>query len=283
MIAIAGLLVGSLVGFGLLLVVAGLRRQPPSVRPERRRRPMEWQHLWWRVALVVAAAIAGWSVRGWPAAGAISGVVAWVAPLLVDARRRRDALLARTEALAAWAEMLRDTIAAQAGLREAIAVSARVAPAPIRHEVQTLAVRCERDSMGSALTRFATELADPVADLVVAALLVAAERQARNLADLLGQIAGSAREQAAMRIRVETGRARTYATAKWMVILTGLTAAGLLVYGADFMRPYDSAAGQVVLTFIGGLFALALFGLVQLGRPARTSRLLGGVEGGAPW
>jgi hypothetical protein len=242
-----------------------------------------WHRLWWRAALVIVAVIAGWSVQGWPAAGAIAGVVAWVAPLLIDARQRREALVARTEALAAWTEMLRDTIAAQAGLREAIAVSSRVAPAPIRPQVQLLATRCERDTMSSALTRFAADLADPVADLVVAALLVASERQARNLADLLGQIATSAREQAAMRSRVETGRARTYATAKWMVILTGLTAAGLLVYGNDFMRPYDAAGGQLVLMVIGALFALALFGLVQLGRPAASPRLLGGVEEQASW
>ena len=281
MITLAGLLVGLLAGLGLLVVVAGLRRQAEP--PPRRRPPVAWHRLWWRVALVVVAVIAGWSAQGWPAAGAIAGVVAWVAPLLVDARKRRDVLVARTDALAAWTEMLRDTIAAQAGLREAIAVSSRVAPVPIRPQVQLLAARCERDTMSSALTRFAAELADPVADLVVAALLVASERQARNLADLLGQIATSAREQAAMRIRVETGRARTYATAKWMVILTGVTAAGLLVYGNDFMRPYDAAGGQLVLMVIGGLFALALFGLVQLGRPAASPRLLGGVEEHASW
>ena len=68
-----------------------------------------------------------------------------------------------------------------------------------------------------------------------------------------------------------------------MVILTGSTAAGLLVYGADFMRPYDTAAGQAVLLLIGGLFGLALFGLVQLGRPAAAPRLLSGVDGRPPW
>jgi uncharacterized integral membrane protein len=279
-ISLAGAIVGLLAGVGLLLVVAGFRRHEA---PAARRATIAWRAHWWRGVVILTAVVVGWWVRGWPAAGAMAGIVAWVAPLLVDARRRRETLMARAEALAAWTEMLRDTIAAQAGLREAIAVSARVAPAAIRAEVQALATRCERDTMTNALTRFAADLADPVADLVVAALLVAAERQARNLADLLGQIAGSAREQTAMRIRVETGRARTYATAKWMVILTGITAAALLVYGADFMRPYDTAAGQAVLLVIGGLFGLALFGLVQLGRPAAAPRLLSGVDGRPPW
>ena len=63
--------------------------------------------------------------------------------MLMGVRAERDRLMRRSEAVASWAEMLRDTIAAHAGLQEAIAVTARVAPAPIRTEVQTLAVRAE--------------------------------------------------------------------------------------------------------------------------------------------
>ena len=130
--------------------------------------------------------VVGWVVTGWPAAGVLAGAAAGVAPMLVghavDSARR---LKARSEALASWAEMLRDTIASHAGLREAIAVTARVAPAPIRSEVQALAVRAERESLTMALRRFAVDVADPVADLIVAALVIAAERQAQRLAELL--------------------------------------------------------------------------------------------------
>ena len=198
--------------------------------------------------------------------------------MLVGTRRRRDRLNARSEALAAWAEMLRDTIAAHAGLHEAIAVTARVAPQPIRAEVQALAVRAEREPLTVALRRFAVEVADPVADLIVAALVIAAERQAQRLAELLSQIAAAAREQAAMRMRVETGRARTYASSQALVAITFGLAVVLLVFSPTFMEPYDSATGQVVLIAIGALFAGALWGLVLLGRPAATPRLLAGIE-----
>ena len=166
--------------------------------------------------------------------------------------------------------MLRDTIAAHAGLQEAIAVTARVAPAPIRTEVQALAVRAERDSLTTALRRFAAEVDDPVADLVVASLVIAAERQAQRLAELLSQIAAAAREQAAMRLRVETGRARTYASSKALVAITFGLAVVLLLFSPTFMEPYDTATGQVVLIAIGALFAGALWGLVLLGRPRRA-------------
>jgi Flp pilus assembly protein TadB len=174
--------------------------------------------------------------------------------------------------------MLRDTIAAHAGLREAIAVTARVAPAPIRRQVQALAVRAERESLTVALRQFAIEVADPVADLIVAALVIAAERQAQRLAELLSQIAASAREQSSMRIRVETGRARTYASSRALVVITFGLAVCLLVFSPKFMAPYDTFTGQIVMMLIGVLFAGALWSLVLLGQPATPPRLLIGVE-----
>jgi len=272
---LAGAVTGLLFAAGLWIAIAGFRgvTQRSTVR-----RPISWDQLWWRGGLVVAAAAAGWALTGWPAAGVLAGGAAAVAPLLSGTRRRRDELNAKSEALASWAEMLRDTITAHAGLREAIALTARVAPAPIRKEVQLLAVRAERESLTTALRRFAVEVADPVADLIVASLVIAAERQAQRLAELLTQIAGSAREQSAMRLRVETGRARTYASSRALVAITFGLAVILLVFSPTFMSPYDSATGQIVLMAIGALFAGALWALVQLGRPVTPPRLLAGIE-----
>ena len=272
---LAGAVTGLLFAVGLWIAIAGFRgiTQRSTVR-----RSISWDQLRWRGGLVVAAAAAGWALTGWPAAGVLAGGAAAVAPLLSGTRRRRDELNAKSEALASWAEMLRDTITAHAGLREAIALTARVAPAPIRKEVQLLAVRAERESLTTALRRFAVEVADPVADLIVASLVIAAERQAQRLAELLTQIAGSAREQSAMRLRVETGRARTYASSRALVAITFGLAVILLVFSPTFMSPYDSATGQIVLMAIGALFAGALWALVQLGRPVTPPRLLAGIE-----
>lgn len=272
---LAGAVTGLLFAAGVWIAIAGFRgvTQRSTVC-----RPISWDQLWWRGGLVVAAAAAGWALTGWPAAGVLAGGAAAVAPLLSGTRRRRDELNAKSEALASWAEMLRDTITAHAGLREAIALTARVAPAPIRKEVQLLAVRAERESLTTALRRFAVEVADPVADLIVASLVIAAERQAQRLAELLTQIAGSAREQSAMRLRVETGRARTYASSRALVAITFGLAVVLLVFSPTFMSPYDSATGQIVLMAIGALFAGALWALVQLGRPVTPPRLLAGIE-----
>ena len=220
-------------------------------------------------ALVAASFLAGWGLTGWPAAGAIVGASAGVVPMLVGLGERRRELNARTEALASWAEMLRDSISSHAGLREAISVTARVAPLPIRTEVQELAVRAEREPLPDALRRFGAQVDDPLADLIVASMIIAADRQAQRLADLLTQIASAAREMSAMRLRVETGRARTYTSSKVLVMFTFGLAVTLMLFAPDFMAPYDTATGQVVMVGIGGLFCAALWSLVALGRPAR--------------
>ena len=73
-----------------------------------------------------------------------------------------------------------------------------------------------------------------------------------------------------MRQRIETGRARTYASSRALVTITLGLAVGLLVFSPKFMAPYRTFTGQLVLTGIGAVFAAALAGLVVMSRPAPT-------------
>jgi Flp pilus assembly protein TadB len=273
-----GAFVGLLASVGVWIAVAGA----VGVRV-RDRAPVDvdWTRIALRAGLVALSWALSWALTGWPMAGVIGAAVAMTVPMLVSAREARAAALEKTAALATWADMLRDTMSGHAGLNQAIAVTANVAPQSIRTEVRALAVRAERQSLSTALRTFAAEVANPVADLIVAALVIADERQARDLTRLLSEIAASAREQAAMRMRVETGRARTYAQSQALVGITLSLVILLLLFSPEFLQPYDSFGGQMVLAIIGALFAGALFGLVELGRPVETPRLLAGIEDGA--
>ncbi len=83
--------------------------------------------------------------------------------------------------------MLRDTLAAASGLSQSIMSTASVAPDPIRAEVEALSLRLSNGmSIPDALRMFADEVADPSADLVVCALMLAATARAQRLVDLLG-------------------------------------------------------------------------------------------------
>ena len=182
--------------------------------------------------------------------------------------------MGRIEAVAGWAEMLRDTMAGAAGLEQTIVATAPLAPLPIRAEVATLALRLQGERLAPALRAFADEVADPTCDLVVAALILAAEHQASRLGELLGSLAQAARDQATMRLRVEAGRARVRTSVKVIVGATGGLVLALAVLNRGYLTPYDTAVGQLVLVLVGGLFAAAFLWLARMTRPASVERFL---------
>lgn len=267
-------LFGAGVGLGVLLVVVGWRGVDLP-RPTRRieRRQIERFNL--RLGLAVGAGVVVGAATGWPVGAVLAALAGWGAPVLLGGARRHQAAVGRIEAIAGWAEMLRDTLAGSAGLEQAIVATAAVAPLPIRGEVATLAVRLEGERLGPALRAFADEVADPTCDLVVAALILAAEHQAQRLGDLLGSLAAAARDQATMRLRVEAGRARARTSVRVIVGATGALVLGLALLNRGYLAPYDSPTGQLVLLLVGGVFAMAFVWLARMTRPATTDRFLG--------
>ena len=273
-----GALVGMIAAAGVLVAARGWVGVPD--RPVRHVPDVDAAAIATRVGPALLAGLVVWALSGWPAAGLAIAAITLMVPLFFDAARRRRALVERADALAAWADMLRDTIVAHAGLQQAIVSTAEVAPAAIRAPVRTLAVRSARMPLADALRRFAGEMADPVADKIVAAIVIADAHQAQNLPHLLGEIAETTRQQASMRQRVETSRAKTYASSRAMILITGAMVIVLAVGSPEFMAPYDTAWGQLVLAIAGALFAGAVWGLIQLSRPVPEPRVLAGIEGG---
>ena len=265
---------GGGVGLGTLITLAALRGElGGGSRDAWRHRFAQIERAQLRALLAAGLGVTVLAATRWPAAALIGTGVGWAAPGLVGASRRRQRAMNRTEAVAAWAEMLRDTLAA-GGLREAILASRRVAPPPIAAEVAALAERSAYAPLGVALRQFARAVDDPVADHVVAALVVASERQASGLRDMLGRIATSAREQSGMRMRIEAGRARTYAQARFVVGFTPLFAIGVALLSPGYFTPFGTLAGQIVLAGVGAAFLASLWGLQRLAEPAATARLL---------
>jgi Flp pilus assembly protein TadB len=280
--ATAGIL-GALVGLGVVLIVAGLRRTSvprPDHRPSRIARKLRQETTMPRVAatLITAAVVA--AVTRWPAGTVLAGLAAWFLPRALGPDREHARALERIEAIASWIEMLRDTIAAAAGLEQAILAAEPVAPTPIREHVVLLAARIRRgERLPAALRAFAAEIADPTADLVVAALLLAAEQQARDLAQLLGSLADSARQHAVMRMRVAAGRARVRTAARIIIAVTMILVIGLLLWSRAFLQPYGTAAGQLMLLLVGACFATGFWWLHRISVMRSDPRLLTNLAG----
>ncbi len=272
-----GLLAGMGVGLGALLIAMGARGTTPT-RPDEDltpRRAVVTDAALGRVAIAAVAAVVAFLATGWIVGGVLVGLATSVAPWIFNSASPQGMAVARTEAVASWVEMIRDTMAAAAGIEEAITSTAEVAPLPIRGEVQRLAARLERERFVPTLRAFADELADPTADLVVTALVLATERQARDLTGLLDSLARSARAEASMRLRVDAGRSRARTAVR---VVTGTTvgfALLLVVFSRDFLSPYDDALGQAWLMVVGLLFSGAIWKLDQMAEIPGPPRLLG--------
>jgi Flp pilus assembly protein TadB len=211
----------------------------------------------------------------WPVAALWAAIAAAGGPSLVGATRATKAT-ERIEAVAAWTELLRDTLAAAAGLGQAIMATAGLAPPPIRGPVQVLAERLSNGiPMEEALRAFAVDLDDPSGDLVVCALLVAATARSQKLADLLGALAESCREEVGMRLPVEASRASSRSSVRTVIVFSLGFAALLFVVAHSYLAPLGTAAGQFVLLVVGACYAAGLVLMVRLIRARPPIRLLG--------
>jgi Flp pilus assembly protein TadB len=256
-------LAGAGLGAGLLLIVHGLRR---TTRHRAPRPGLSQEQILRLAGCLGVAAVVGLLTR-WPVGAALAAIAAWTLPRMLGTDRAAQKAQARTEAVAAWAEMLRDNLSAAAGLEQAIIASATVAPAAIRDEVTTLAASIRTGTrLPDALAAFREELNDPTGDLVVRALSQAAHRQASKLADLLAELADLARKRTAVRLRVAAGRARVRTSARVVTATTLVFAVGLIALNRGYLSAYDTAMGQLVLLLIGALFAAGFAGLARLGR-----------------
>ena len=276
--ALAALL-GLGVGVGLLLLIVGWRgvdpARPHRVQLRRRQDAPRDQRQVLRIGLAVVIGLLTGLATGWAVGAALAGLACWALPRVLGRDPEHARRVARIEAVATWTEMLRDTLSAAAGLEQAILATAPLSPPAIRAEITDLAARIENgDRLAPSLRALADHLADPTGDLVIAALVLAAEQQARQLGDLLGSLAQAAREQASMRMRVEAGRARTRTSVRVIVGTTLGFAVAVVLLNRPYLSAYDSPGGQVVLLVIGVLFSLGFAWLVRIARVPEPTRFL---------
>ena len=268
-----GGLLGAVLGIGAFTIVAAWKGLLDRPARSRTRGALADRFLVRAGLAVAGVALAAWWA-GWVALMVSLGVLGWMLPSLVGVRAQRRQQLARSEAIAVWAEMLRDLLVSNAGLHEAIGKSARVAPAAIRDDVQALYVRTQRGDLGSALVRFAEDLDDPVADTVVTALQIADQRAVSDLGAMLAAVANSTRDTVAMQLRVNAGRARTYRTAQLIAGVVAFFVGVLVLTNRDYLAPFGTFVGQLVLAAVATIVGGSIWAMVVLSRPARSERLL---------
>ena len=269
-------LAGAVAGCGLFLFVVAVRGLPPrqpSARPGVVQRMIRELAGVRGIVAVVAGLVTlvatGWLVAG---AGVTLLVLSWRG--LAGAAGERRAL-ARLEALATWTESLRDTIAGAVGLEQAIPASLRAAGPTLAEPLARLVDRLHtREPMPVALRRFADDLDDPGADLIIAALIINSRLRGPGLRDLLGALSRSVREELDVRRKVTADRRSTRRSAQIVVGVSVGLALALAVFDHSYVAAYDSLTGQVVLAVVAGLYALGIAWMRSLARFPVPERLL---------
>ena len=281
---LAAWVVGAGLAGGAWLLVSGLRPVTQSSQPSQHSQPgLERLRSFvdgidrGRIGLALVGAFVALVLIRWPVAVAAGAAAGWLAPSLGNRGERRQAE-ARTEAIAQWCEMLRDAAGTARGMEGILVATAASAPAPIRPEVARMARRLEDQPLGDVLDGLAADLAHPIGDLVVTALRVASTAGSRRIAGVMANLAEAAHHEASMRRRLEVARARPRATLRLVVVIVGVFVAGLIVFAADYMAPYGTALGQVVLLLVGLYWGAGFWWMSRLGHVPEVERTVLAVE-----
>ena len=262
---------GALVGLGLFVTMAA-RSGYLSIRTPIERLPSGTMV---HVCVACVSGVGVWLGTGWTlAAMTIAAVSAMTSVGFARQRSRRDDAQI-VEGIAGWTEQLRDMLAGSNGLEQTIIATAPHAPKILRPAVERLVSAMSYRSLPQALHRFGRDIGHPSADFVVAALLTASTRQVRELGTLLGHLASCARDESRMYTRVWVGRARTRSAVRIIAAVVTAFVAGLALVSPQYLSPYASAQGQVVLSCVVLVFFGSLLAMQRLSTISVPERFIG--------
>lgn len=195
-------------------------------------------------------------------------------PVLLSAPPAQ-AQVKRLEAMEEWVRSVAGVLTAGVGLEQALITSLRSTPEPIRPEVSLLVGRLRsRWDTQAALTMFADDLDDATGDLIVAQLRLGARRRGSGLAAVLDALAESVGHEVRARREIEADRAKPRANARFITIFSA-SFLGVLALSGDYVAPYGSDLGQVLLVALLTLYAAVLVWLRRMTRGRRLPRFIG--------
>jgi Flp pilus assembly protein TadB len=267
---------GALVGVGLLLLVLSIVGLPRRVEATPGRGGgLDLQRSTVRVAVGIGVGLVLLVVTRWVVLAVAIGFLVALWDQIFGGVQSERRSINRLDGLAAWTESLRDTIAGAVGLEQAIPATAVNAAPTIRPALNLLVDRLRvREPLPSALLKFSDDLDDSSADLIVAALILNSRLRGPGLRDVLGALAESAREELDLRRRVEGSRRSTRRSVQLVVGITLLVPALLVLLNPDYVQPYQTIEGQMVLAVVIAIFGLGIIWLRRLAGVEAPERFL---------
>lgn len=271
---------GALTVLGIIGAGLALRPHTPAQKAPRAPSPLQRRLTGLsprsRVALAVSLGVGVLLalLTGWLAAVVILPAAVLGLPYLLSAPPA-EARIRRVEAMEEWTRSLAGVLGAGVGIEQALTATLRSTPEPIKPEVTALVARLRaRWDTEVALRAFADDLDDVTGDLVAANLILAARRRNRSLASVLQGVAESVAEDVASRRRVEAGRAKPRGSAR-LVTAFSLVVLLILAFTGDYIAPYRTPVGQIVLVFLLVAYAGGLLWMRKMAEGKPLPRFLG--------
>lgn len=285
-----GTLAGGLLGLasagGLLLILVSLTSPPSSRHPRegRMRRlareagvPTVTPLGLWAVGTAVALGVGCTTllITAVPVVALMAALGSAVLPLAVLRRRARQRTRAARTAWPEAVDALASGVRAGLSLPEALGSLAQRGPTVLQPAFAGFAAEYHaRGSFGQALDSLQVELADPVADRVVAALRVARDVGGSDLGRVLRELSVVLREDARTRGEIEARQSWTVSAARLAVAAPWLTLA-LLCTRPGAVDAYRTSTGAVVLVAAAVMSLVAYRVMMRIGRLPGEPRLVG--------
>lgn len=281
-----GALIGLGVGAGCLLIVLALTTTP-NIRVQRESRVARLVHSAavpnvtprgvYSAVLISAIALGSVAliVTAIPTVALISAIAGASIPFVILKRRAHTRLkLLRTS----WPDAV-DTLASavRAGmsLPEAIADLSQRGPAELRMSFAIFAKSYRgTGSFSTALEALQNQLADPVADRVIAALRIANDVGGTDLGQVLRTLSALLRQDAATRGDIEARQSWTVAAARMSIAAPWVTLA-LLSTRPEAVAAFNSTLGGIVLLGAAVISIIAYRLMLRIGRLPSDQRVIG--------
>jgi len=211
---------------------------------------------------------------GWGVVSGLSAAIGLLAPYAYYVRRHDKRRAAVQEAMVEAIEQLRDAIRTGLSVQDALAGLARTGPAALQAEFATLGREARLLGFEGALLAMRDRLADPVFDVVAAALAVNDRLGGRQVSLMLDRLADATRAQLRIQNEVRALQGRTVLSARIVAAAPLVALVGLRATNPRYLSVFDGLAGQLVLLGCAVSVGLGYAAMLYLTRLPGERRVL---------
>jgi len=244
------------------LIRAGLREVTPR------------EFVLFSLGAAVLAGLLTQAFLGWGLMSCLAAAFGLVAPYAYYIRRHDRRRRQVQEALVEAIEQLRDAIRTGLSVHDGLAGLARTGPEALRSEFDTLGHEARLLGFAGALTAMRDRLADPLFDVVAAALAVNDRLGGRQVTHVLDRLAEATRAQLRIQHEVRAQQGRTVLSARIVAAAPLVALVGLRATNPRYLSIFDSVWGQMVLLAVALGVAVGYAAMLYLTRLPGQRRVL---------